>query len=242
MPDRTLLASTANLLARGYLVVPIDRRSPSGEPVNALFAVARSLVRAMAFKAPARAIAVLEPANDGWPEILRAQVAALPELLRALGFALVEVGAGEEVHVVASYTRAAIDAGDDVIVAGVDKRYAQLVGDRVWWYDANKDVRYRPEIVEKRFAVGPAHVAEWLALVGDDSGNEVLPGVKGIGAKGATGLLQAHGSIEAALANVATLEGRLKKALDAAGEAIGRELVRARLDRSRALPVAYDDP
>lgn len=242
MPDRTLVASTSNLLARGYLVVPVDRRSPSGEPVNALFAVARSLIRAMALKAPARAIAVLEPAKDEWPEILRAQIAAVPELLRALGFALVEVGVGEEVHVVASYTRAAIDAGDDVIIAGVDKRYAQLVGDRVWWYDANKDVRYTTEIVEKRFAVGPAQVGEWLALVGDDSGNEVLPGVKGIGAKGATGLLQAHGSIDAALANVAAVEGRLKKALEAAGDAIARELARARLDRSRSLPIAYDDP
>src|SRR5688500_9686287 len=117
MPDRTLVAATANLLARGYLVVPTDRRSPGGEPVNALFAVARSLRRAMAFKAPAHAIAVLEPPKNAWPEILRAQVAALPELLRALGFALVEVGPDEEVHVVASYARAAIDAGEDVIVA-----------------------------------------------------------------------------------------------------------------------------
>ena len=41
MADRTLVASATNLLARGYLVVPTDRRSPGGEPVNALFAVAR---------------------------------------------------------------------------------------------------------------------------------------------------------------------------------------------------------
>ena len=62
----------------------------------------------------------------------------------------------------------ALDAGDDAIVVGVDKRYAQLVSDRVWWYDANKDARYTPEIVQKRFGVPPAQVAEWLALVGDD--------------------------------------------------------------------------
>src|SRR5438270_862079 len=96
-------------------------------------------------------------------------------------------------------SKAAVDAGDDVVVAGVDKRYAQLVSDRLWWYDANKDVRYTPEIVQKRFNVPPANVGEWLALVGDDSGNEVLPGIKGIGAKGATALIQAHGSIASAM-------------------------------------------
>src|SRR5207253_7928092 len=144
--------------------------------------------------------------KEAWPEILRAQIATLPELLRALGFAIVEVGAGEEVHVVASYTRAAIDAGDDVIVAGVDKRYAQLVGDRVWWYDANKDARYTREMVEKRFGVPPEQVAEWLALVGND--DDGLPGIAGIGAKGATGLLTTHGSIDAALAAIDTISGR----------------------------------
>lgn len=77
------------------------------------------------------------------------------------------VRAEGELHVVASYVHAALEAGDDAIVVGVDKRYAQLVSDRVWWYDANKDARYTPEIVHKRFGVGPAKVAEWLALVGD---------------------------------------------------------------------------
>ena len=39
-----------------------------------------------------------------------------------------------------------------------------------------------PEMVHKRFLVPPSQVAEWLALVGDD---DALPGVAGIGAKGA---------------------------------------------------------
>ena len=39
--------------------------------------------------------------------------------------------------IVASYAKAALDLGDDVIIAGVDKRYAQLVSDRLWWFDAN---------------------------------------------------------------------------------------------------------
>jgi DNA polymerase I len=240
MPERTLVASATNLLARGFLAVPTDRRSRDGASVNALFAVARAIHRVMTFKTPARAVAVIDTApNDAsWPAILKEQLEPLRELLRTLGLAVVE--APEEVHVVTSYAHAALEAGDDVIVVGVDKRYAQLVSERLWWYDANKDVRYTPEIVKKRFNVAPAMVGEWLAMVGDDSGTDVLPGVKGIGAKGATSLIEEHGSVTAALEKLDALEGRLAKALKASREDAQRELARGRLARTRPLPVALD--
>ena len=237
---RTLVVSATNLLARGFLVVATDRAGKDGAPVNALFAVARALHRVIGHKAPTRTIAIVEPKPAGaeWPAALDAQLLRLPALLGALGLHVIE--APGEAHLVASYAAAALAAGDDVVVAGIDKRYAQLVGDRSWWYDANKDVRYTPEIVRKRFGVGPSSVADWLALVGDDSGNEVLPGVAGIGAKGATKLLEEHGSVEAALAHLDALENRLQKALRGAGASIAAELSRARLDRARALPIALD--
>jgi DNA polymerase I len=238
MADRTLVVSAGNTLARGYLVVPTDRRSPGGEPVNGLFAVARALQRVMAFKAPSRAVAVIDAAGaaPGWPALLAAQLAPLPGLLETLGIRAVT--APDEVHAVASYARAALDDGHDVIVVGVDKRFAQLVGDRLWWYDANKDARYTPEMVHKRFLVPPAQVAEWLALVGDD---DALPGVAGIGAKGAVGLLEAHGSVDNALANAASIAGRTGNVLRASPDAVRTELVRARLDQHRPLPVALDE-
>jgi DNA polymerase-1 len=234
MPERTLVVSATNVLARGYLVVPTDRRSRAGEPVNGLYAVARAVERVLAFKLPARAVAVIdaEAPRPDWPELLRAQVAPLRELCLGLGLHVVE--APGEAHVVASFAAAALERGDDAIVVGVDKRYAQLVNDRLWWYDANKDARYTPEIVQKRFGVPASQVADWLALVGDD---DALPGVAGIGAKGATGLLEAHGSVEQALASIDTLEGRLGKALRAARADVPVELARARLDRTRALPL-----
>src|SRR5262249_47303035 len=152
-----------------------------------------------------------------------------PELLRTLGLHVVV--APDEHHVVATYAEAARAAGDDVIVIGVDKRYAQLVGEGVSFYDANKDVRYTPEIVEKRFQVPPARVGEWLALVGDDSGNDELPGLKGVGAKGAAAFIAEHGSVAGAMETIDRLEGRVAKALRDAKDDALRELARARLDR-----------
>ncbi|HUS30133.1 MAG TPA: DNA polymerase [Kofleriaceae bacterium] len=229
--DRTLVISATNVLAAGFLVVPTDRKSPAGDPVNGLFAVARAIHRVLQFKVPARAVAVVGPADPKWPALLQAQLPALPALLRALGVHVVE--ASDEQHLVASYVQAARDLGDDAIVIGRDKRFAQLVSDHVWWYDSNKDVRYTPEIVHKRFTVGPETVAEWLALVGDQ---EALPGVKGIGAKGATSIIETYGSVDAAMATLDTIEGRIGKALRAIRDDVPKELARARLDRHRPLP------
>ncbi|MBK7861317.1 MAG: hypothetical protein IPJ65_22435 [Archangiaceae bacterium] len=225
MTDRTLIASATNLLARGFLVVPTDRKSPAGAPVNGLFAVARALAHVLAWKTPARAVAVVDLQGREWPELLKPQLPELAPLLRALGFT-VALG-NDEARLVAGYTRAAVERGDSVVIAGMDKRYAQLVTDTVWWYDANKDARYTPEVVKKRFNVAPAQVAEWLALVGDD---DQVPGVAGIGAKGATSLLEAHGSVAQALAGIDALEGRVKKALLAASDGLPRVLAQARLD------------
>ncbi len=236
MAERTLVVAATNTLARGYLLVPTDRVSRAGEPVNGLFAVARAIQRVLTFKQPARAVAVIEEGVALQPAILQAQVAPLPELLRALGMHVV-VAKGE-LDVVASYVAAALASGDDAIVVGVDKRLAQLVGERVWWYDANKDARYTPEIVMKRFGVGPERVADWLALVGDE---DQLPGIAGIGAKGATTLIEAYGTIEEAVAHAGEIKGRLGNALRAAqGDALARERARAHLDPRRPLPVPLE--
>src|SRR5690606_26157340 len=180
MAGRALVVHATNLLVRGYAMVDAERTTPSGEPANALYALIRGVVRALAFRTPDVAVALVdsETERDGWPPRLVAQAERLPALLAAHHIPVVVVDRPE--HVTAAYVQAAVDAGYDVIVAGSDKRLAQLVSERVWWYDPYKDVRYTPELVKKRFSVGPERVAEWLALVGDD---DALPGVKGIGAK-----------------------------------------------------------
>ncbi len=233
MPDRTLIVSATNLLWRGFQVVPTDRKSRDGAPVNGLFAVARAISKVLTFKEPARAVAIIDAKaqEKPWPDLAKKQIAGLPELLRAFGLQVIE--GPDELHVAASYAKAALDAGDDVIIAGVDKRYAQLVGDRVWWFDANKDVRYTTEIVQKRFNVGPAQVAQWLAMVGDD---DELPGIEGIGAKGASGLLEKYGTVEKALETIDDVGGRVGNALRAAKDTLAATLATGKLDQLRPLP------
>ncbi len=169
----------------------------------------------LSYKEPERAVAFVEPGADP----------ALASLLGAHGLRVVEHA--PPIAAVAATCRAALDAGDDVVIVGSDKRLAQLVSDRVWWLDGFKRVRYTPEIVRKRFGVPPEQVADWLALVGDEG---ALTGVKGIGAKGAVGLLEAHGSLDGALADLDAVDGRAGKALRAGVDQARAQQAVARLD------------
>ena len=198
MEGRALVVHGTNMLVRGFQAAAPDQRAPDGSPTNALSATARGLRRALAFKEPDRAIAVVDSRSVEGPPLLRSQVPRLPALLAAHGLEVVESD-GDAAALVASYVRSAVEAGMDVVVVGADKRLAQLVGGRVWWYEPFKDVRYTPEIVQKRFEVPPEQVAGWLALVGDDG---ALPGVRGIGKKGATALIDSWGDVESSLASL----------------------------------------
>ncbi len=230
MADRALVVHATHLLFTGSQV--------SGDPAGALAAAVGALRRAIAFKEPARAVAVFEadPATKGWPPSLPAQHELFPEVLAGHGVRSVKAAAS--IQVVASYVQAARDDGLDVVVVGSDKRLAQLVTGDVWWYDAYKRVRYTPELVRKRFEVPPDVVAGWLALVGD---RDALPGVKGVGKKGATEFITAHGSPAEALENPEALEGRTGKALRASLDDARVQLARATLDRDRPLPMPWGD-
>src|SRR5262249_5184066 len=89
----------------------------------------------------------------------------------------------------------------------------------------------------ERLGVAPALVTDYLALVGDSSDN--VPGVKGIGEKGAAELVNAYGSIENILAHAEEItKKRPREALLAKGDMarLSKELVTIRED----LPVSLD--
>ncbi|MCA9567644.1 MAG: hypothetical protein KC656_07370, partial [Myxococcales bacterium] len=239
--SRALVVHATDLLARGWAATSPDRTGPDGEPVNALYSTVLALRRALAMKTPDLALAVMDPRPDPtWPEALAAQQPRLREVLEAHGLAVLE--AEDATRTCAALARGAVEAGHDVVVAGSDKRLAQLVGKGVWFYDAYKDVRYTPDRVHKRFGVGPASVGDWLALVGDEG----IPGIKGVGAKGAVGLIEAHDDAEGIMAAVETVEGRTGNALRKAGvDALRASFTLCRLDDpplSGLVPYTPPDP
>lgn len=233
MPDRALVVCATNLLVGGF--------DAGSDPRGALGAATSALRRALAFRDPTVAVAIVAPdaSLDDHPALaahaaLRAQHDLLHRVFEAHGLRVVTHP--RPIHLAASYVDGALADGFDAMVVATDKRLAALVSDAVWWNDPYKRVRYTPEMVRKRFEVPPDVVDGWLALVGD---RETLPGVKGLGKKGATSLIEEFGSVDAALDRADEVEGRTGNALRAGLEDARRELGRARLARDLPLPLPW---
>src|SRR3546814_15276674 len=70
--------------------------------------------------------------------------------------------------------------------------------------DTMKNVRMGLEAVNEKFGVTPDLVGDVLALMGDSVDN--VPGVRGVGPKTATKLIQEYGNLTAALDGAATMK------------------------------------
>ncbi|RYZ99382.1 MAG: DNA polymerase I, partial [Proteobacteria bacterium] len=132
------------------------------------------------------------------PEDLVPQIPYIKKLVECLGLPSFEMPGYEADDIIATLAvKAAHLSGEatEVAIVSSDKDLMQLVDDSIYLYDTMKEVKYTPEKVKEKLGVGPKLVADYLGIVGDTSDN--IPGVKGIGPKGAVTLLEQFGSVEA---------------------------------------------
>ena len=136
------------------------------------------------------------------PSILE-QLALLPELCAALGFAVAKSAGYEADDFLAAAVAAEEARGGTALVASGDRDSYQLASARTTILFPVKGVselaRIGPEEVRERYGVEPAQVPDFIALRGDPS--DKLPGAKGVGAKTAASLLRQYGTLDAALAD-----------------------------------------
>jgi len=178
------------------------------------------------------------------PEDLVPQFPLIRDATRAFSLACIEEDGLEADDLIASYARAASARGWDVTIVSSDKDLMQLVGEspdgaRVDMLDTMKNQRiFIPEVIEK-FGVEPDRVGDVLALMGDAVDN--VPGIRGIGPKTATKLIQENGDLESALASAPTMKpGKLRDSLIAEADMarLSRRLVALKEDCM--LPVPLD--
>ncbi len=101
----------------------------------------------------------------------------------------------------------------DVVLVTSDKDYSQLVEAGVSIWDPAKDLSLDSDAVFAKFGVRPQQFIDYLALVGDASDN--IPGVKGIGPKGAVDLLTQFGSLDQIFAALEQVPEKYRKKLEA---------------------------
>lgn len=185
------------------------------------------------------------------PEDLVPQFPLIRDATRAFSLPCIEEDDLEADDLIASYAREATRRGWDVTIVSSDKDLMQLVGkcgepnDNVEggcidMLDTMKNQRIDiPEVVEK-FGVPPELVGDVLALMGDSVDN--VPGIRGIGPKTATKLIQEHGSLEGALAAAPTMKaGKLRESLIEQADMARLSRVLVQLKEDCDLPIALDD-
>jgi DNA polymerase-1 len=241
---RIVLVDAANCLYRAFFALP-PLRAADGFPTNALHGFAQMLRKVMREEAPAAMAVVFDApgptfrrelyegykaTRDAQPEDLTAQFPVAREIVEASGIPLLEVPGVEADDVIASLVHhAPPDA--EVVIVSTDRDLMQLVSERVVLLDTMRDKRIGPAEVEERFGVPPARVLDVRALVGDTTDN--IPGVKGIGEKGAARLIQEWGSLEQVLAHASEIPNkRAREALESQADAarLSKRLAALRVD------------
>ena len=153
------------------------------------------------------------------PEDIIASVPYLCRLLKAMRIPVFEVAGYEADDVIGTLAVKGEQAGYEVFMVTPDKDYGQLVGDHRHLYKQKGDgveIVRKEDICAKYGISDPVLVRDILAIWGDASDN--IPGVPGIGEKGACKLVGEWGDVENILANVQSIKGKQGEKIAAWGD------------------------
>ena len=231
MSEKTLLlVDGSSYLYRAYHAMP-DLRAPDGFPTGAIHGLVAMMKRLREQIPAARAACVFDAKGptfrDGWyaeykanrapmPEPLVQQIAPIHEVVRLLGWPVLEVPGIEADDAIGTLARVAAEAGWQVVISTGDKDLAQLVTPQVTLINTMNNETLDVAGVKAKFGVAPERIVDYLTLVGDTVDN--VPGVDKVGPKTAAKWIEQHGSLDGVIAAAPTLKGavaeNLRQALD----------------------------
>ncbi len=215
---KTLVLLDAHaIIHRAYHALP-DFSTASGEPTGALYGLSTMLMKIIADLSPDYIIACYDlpektfrhDAYDGYKagraktdDALIRQLDRSREIFNAFHIPIYDMPGFEADDMLGTIVEEILSkkeyADMDVVIASGDMDTLQLVsGKRVRVYTLKKGITdtiiYDEEAVKTRYGFGPEHVADYKALRGDPSDNII--GIRGIGEKTATTLIQTYGAVE----------------------------------------------
>ena len=240
MQDKTvLLVDGSSYLYRAYHALP-DLRSPAGFPTGALHGMVGMMKKLREQIGAEHAACVFDAKGktfrDDWypeykanrasmPEPLVQQIEPIHEVVRLLGWPVLEVPGIEADDAIGTLARVAAACGHKVIISTGDKDLAQLVTPEVTLINTMSNERLDVAGVKAKFGVPPERIVDYLTLIGDSVDN--VPGVDKVGPKTAAKWLEEYGSLDGVVAAAGNIKGaageNLRRALD--WLPMGRKLV-----------------
>ena len=233
-PKTLLLVDGSSYLYRAFHAMP-DLRAVAGDPASAPTGAIRGMVnmlQKLRNDVPADFAACVFDAKgptfrdalypdykahrSPMPDDLRAQIEPIHEVVRLMGWKVLDVPGVEADDVIGTLAVTAARQGIEVIVSSGDKDLAQLVNSHITIIDTMNGRRRDVAGVEAEFGVPPHLMVDYQTLVGDAIDN--VPGVPKVGPKTAAKWLQQYGSLDAVVAHADAIAGAvgesLRKSLD----------------------------
>ena len=252
---RIYLIDGYSLLYRAFYALPQSIATTSGLPTNALYGFTSMVLKLLGDDEEVGIGVVWDAGKPQFrmevfpeykanrstmPDELKAQLDHLDEILEAMNIPVIRAEGFEADDVLATLSRRIPEDVQLKIVTG-DQDAMQLVNGKVKVLRTTRGVsetkEYGREEVIEEYGVTPEQIPDYKALVGDPSDN--IPGVKGIGPKGAANLLEEFGTVENLYENLERVKAKgARKKLEEGRENafLSLELARMRFDA----PVKFD--
>jgi DNA polymerase I len=134
--------------------------------------------------------------RDKTPDDLRSQIPLVEQALNGAGVSCLRQNGLEADDLIATLAHNCTMDGLECMILTGDKDLMQLIGDSVYMLRPVKGeyIRFDAQTVYNHMGVRPDQIVDYLSLIGDSSDN--IPGVKGIGPKGAVKLLSEYGDLD----------------------------------------------
>ena len=219
-PPLVLVDGSSYLFRAFHALPPLTNKA--GEPTGAMLGVINMLRRLLDTYKPTDMAVVFDAKGKTFrnemyseykanrppmPDDLRAQIAPLHEMIRAMGLPLISVPGVEADDVIGTLAEKAGKVPREVVISTSDKDLAQLVNEHVTLIDTMSNRTFDIDGVIEKFGVPPNRIIDYLALVGDKSDN--IPGVVKCGPKTAVKWLGLYDNVEGVMAHADEVKGKI---------------------------------
>jgi DNA polymerase I len=216
-----------------YHALPIEKfTTTKGEPTNATYGFARTLLDILQTNPPVDYLAVsfdqgmsgrdqaytdYKSTREKMPDDMSIQIDRIRELVRVFNIPILEKEDYEADDVIGTAAKKAVELGADVLIITGDRDLLQLLDEHVRVQLPSRTGREGPHLFDvarfvQDYGFNPDRLPDYKGFVGDNSDN--IPGVKGIGEKTATQLLQEYGTLEGVYEHIEDQKGSKRQKLE----------------------------
>ncbi|MCC7447551.1 MAG: DNA polymerase I [Anaerolineae bacterium] len=231
---KLVLIDGHGLAYQQYHALPVEKfATTQGEPTNAVYGFARTLLDILNMNPRVDYLAVsfdqglsgretvytaYKGTRDKMPNDMIPQISRIYDLVRAFNIPILEADGYEADDVIGTAAKQAVAQGADVLIITGDRDLLQLVDEHTSVQLPGGRTQKGPQMydlarVGEVFGVQAKQIPDYKGLAGDASDN--IPGVKGIGDKTATQLLQQYGTLEEIYAHLDEQKGSKRDKLEA---------------------------